>query len=60
MDNLPHIQCNPAVHFNFVINLDSGPGPPVYPSADYISRIAKIRSYNNTKLIGYIHTTYGA
>ncbi|KKY15753.1 putative cell surface spherulin 4-like protein [Phaeomoniella chlamydospora] len=48
----------PDVQFNIIINPASGPGSTVYPDSNYIAGVAKLNSYSNTKLLGYVPTTY--
>ncbi|KAK3401481.1 Spherulation-specific family 4-domain-containing protein [Sordaria brevicollis] len=51
---------NPALEFLVVINPGNGPGPdyPI-PNADYQVALSKLSSYNNVKVIGYVHCSYG-
>ncbi|KAK6532154.1 hypothetical protein TWF694_003314 [Orbilia ellipsospora] len=49
------VQANPPVMFNFVINPNTGPGDLyTYPNTDWINVISYARSFNNTRLIGYV------
>ena len=51
------------VHWQVVVNPDSGPGALTsagYPSADYISGIAKLNTFANVQTLGYVHTSYAA
>ncbi|CAG8981458.1 hypothetical protein HYALB_00003028 [Hymenoscyphus albidus] len=50
------ITAHPNVEFNVIINPNSGPGTSL--DASYTESIAKLNSYNNTKLFGYVRTDY--
>lgn len=49
---------HPQLPFLIIINPLSGPGPAPYPNTNYIVAIAKLRTHTNTKILGYVHTTY--
>ncbi|KAF3939212.1 hypothetical protein ABW19_dt0207147 [Dactylella cylindrospora] len=44
----------PSLVFNFIVNVDSGPGPSNYPDSNWISAINWVNSQNNTRTLGYI------
>lgn len=44
------------MEFYVVVNPSSGPGSSQYPDSDYITAIAKLNSYSNVKLLGYVDT----
>lgn len=53
------VAANASVHWQIVINPNSGPGPAnTYPNSDYITAISKLNSYKNVELIGYTPTNY--
>lgn len=49
---------NPQVTFNIIINPNNGPGGSP-PDSNYIANISLINSYNNSNMLGYVHTSYG-
>lgn len=53
------IAANPSTTFGIVINPNNGPGAGQYPDSEYITNIARLNSYNNTILTGYVYTTWG-
>ncbi|KAJ6157375.1 hypothetical protein N7470_004967 [Penicillium chermesinum] len=52
------IAAHPDVNFTVVINPGSGPGPNALPDANYTREIPVLRSYENVRLLGYVHTSY--
>jgi len=56
------IQQFPSVHWQVVINRDSGPGALTaagYPTEqNYIDGIAQLNSYANVQTLGYVHTSF--
>ncbi|CCC14260.1 unnamed protein product [Sordaria macrospora k-hell] len=54
------LERNPSLEFLVVINPGNGPGPdyPI-PNADYRAALSRLSSYNNVKVIGYVHCGYG-
>lgn len=54
------LERNPSLEFLVVINPGNGPGPdyPI-PNADYRAALSRLASYNNVKVIGYVHCSYG-
>ncbi|SLM40199.1 Spherulation-specific family 4 [Lasallia pustulata] len=53
------IASTPTVHWQVVVNPNSGPGPAnAYPSSDYITAINQLNSYKNVETIGYVRTNY--
>ena len=48
----------PNLLFSVVINPSSGPGgkPGTVPNGDWIEGISKLNGYNNSQLLGYVHT----
>ncbi|KAJ5096472.1 Spherulation-specific family 4 [Penicillium alfredii] len=52
------ISAHPDVNFTIVINPGNGPGPDTLPDANYTREIPTIASYENVRLLGYVHTTY--
>lgn len=53
------IEAYPGVQWLIVVNPRSGPETTGYPSANFISGIAKLNSYSNVKTVGYVDTVYG-
>ena len=53
---------NPDVDFYIIVNPDSGPGAGTYANdnSDYQLGLSKLNSYSNVRILGYVHTTYGA
>jgi len=49
------IASNPTLDFSVIINVDNGPGDPT-TDPNWITAISKLNAYNNTQLLGYIHT----
>lgn len=51
---------NPSLEFLVVINPGNGPGLdyPI-PNADYQTALSKLSGYENVKVIGYVHCSYG-
>jgi hypothetical protein len=54
------ISANPTLNFDIIINPDSGPGASAQPNSDYLPAIAKLNTFPNTRLHGYVHTSYTA
>ncbi|KAJ5773132.1 Spherulation-specific family 4 [Penicillium paradoxum] len=54
------IAAHPSVRFYLIINPENGPGAGEYPEDAYITAIAKLNSYSNTRVLGYTHTEYGS
>jgi hypothetical protein len=54
------IEAHPYTTFYLIVNPQSGPGPTEYPEEVLITAFAKLNSYSNAKLLGYISTTYGS
>ena len=53
------ISSTPSVHWQVVVNPNSGPGPAnTYPSSDYITALKQLNSYPNVETIGYVRTNY--
>jgi hypothetical protein len=52
------IASNPHLLFQLIINPNSGPGSTQYPSSDYITALAKLNTYPNVQLLGYVHISY--
>ncbi|MCJ1241540.1 hypothetical protein MMC14_009545 [Varicellaria rhodocarpa] len=50
------IASTPSVHWQVVVNPNSGPGPDTYPDPYYIAGIDKLNSYKNVETIGYVPT----
>ena len=50
----------PSVSFTIVVNPDSGPGSSAGPDTDYAPALARLNSYPNARVIGYVHTSYGS
>lgn len=55
------IAAQPDVDFDIVVNPSSGPGGEsgVGYNSDYITGVAKLNTYPNVHLFGYVHTAYG-
>lgn len=54
------IQKNPALTFQVILNVDSGPGDSSGPNSDFAQATAKLNAYPNVETLGYVHTGYGA
>lgn len=55
------ISAHPTVQFTIVINPNSGPGTPSYPTdANIISGIAALNSYANVRTVGYVETYHAS
>lgn len=54
------IQSHAEVQYLVIINPDNGPGPTTYPDSNYIDNVAKLNSYDNVNLIGYVDTQYAS
>ena len=53
------IASTPNVHWQIVVNPNSGPGPAnSYPSSEYIAAIDQLNSYKNVETIGYVRTNW--
>lgn len=50
----------PTVSFTIIVNPWDGPGAGSTPDSDYAPAVAKLNSYPNAKVIGYVHTLYTA
>lgn len=48
---------NPKTQFNIIINPDSGPGE-YPPNSDYTGGVAKLNSYGNAHVYGYLRTGF--
>jgi len=60
-DIFTNITAHPDVHFDVIINPDTGPGVQdtgTFPDPAYIDSIAQLNAFPNTQLFGYIHTSY--
>lgn len=57
-DVYSNITANPGKNFTIVVNPASGPGSSTYPVSDYVAGIAKLNSYSNTQVLGYVDTGY--
>ncbi|GAM88536.1 hypothetical protein ANO11243_065690 [Dothideomycetidae sp. 11243] len=55
------IASNPGVHFQVIVNPDSGPGvaPGAVPEQNWINTLSKLNSYPNVATVGYVHVLYG-
>jgi hypothetical protein len=49
----------PNVQFTIIINPSSGPGTTAFPDEEYITGIAKLNTFLNVKLLGYVRLDYG-
>lgn len=49
---------SPSLTFSIIVNVDTGPGTASPPSSDWITALSTLNSYNNTQLIGYVHTSW--
>ncbi|CAL5865835.1 uncharacterized protein PFLUO_LOCUS41 [Penicillium psychrofluorescens] len=54
------IASHPNIPFYVIINPSSGPGDTEYPASDYITGVAKLNSFDNVRVLGYIPTGYTA
>ncbi|KAL9116847.1 MAG: hypothetical protein Q9187_006622 [Circinaria calcarea] len=53
------IASTPSVHWQVIVNPNSGPGPAnTYPNSDYITAINRLNSYRNVETVGYVSTNY--
>jgi hypothetical protein len=56
---IPSIEANPNLSFIVIINPSNGPGEAGWwPNVDYIREIARLGSYANVRIVGYVHSTY--
>ncbi|OQD81058.1 hypothetical protein PENANT_c030G05378 [Penicillium antarcticum] len=53
------LAAHPSTVFYLIVNPQSGPGPSAFPQEVLTTAIAKLNSYGNAKLLGYISTVYG-
>lgn len=53
------VEAHPQLDFQIILNVDSGPGGP-QPDDAFTTATAKLTSYSNVKLLGYLHCEYGA
>ncbi|KAI3172813.1 CAZyme family GH135 [Penicillium roqueforti] len=53
------IAAHPSIPFYLIINPSTGPGDTEYPEDVFITAIAKLNSYPNTKILGYTYTNQG-
>ncbi|CAP85942.1 hypothetical protein E8E15_005319 [Penicillium rubens] len=53
------ISTHPNVNFTVVINPGNGPGPDSLPDGNYTREIPKLTAYDNVRVLGYVHTSYG-
>ncbi|KAJ6188569.1 hypothetical protein N7519_003477 [Penicillium mononematosum] len=53
------IVAHPSIPFYLIINPSTGPGNTEYPEDVFITAIAKLNSYSNTKVLGYTYTKQG-
>lgn len=49
---------NPSVEFYAIVNPGNGPGGAV-PDANYIDQVARLKSFPNATLFGYVHVSWG-
>ncbi|KAJ5702320.1 CAZyme family GH135 [Penicillium malachiteum] len=49
---------HPEIHFQVIVNPDSGPGDTQYPESEYVSAVAQLNTYSNVQVLGYIPTEY--
>lgn len=52
------IEANPQADFQIILNVDSGPGGSA-PDSNFATAAAKLTSYANVQLLGYVHCAYG-
>lgn len=52
------IEANPQLDFQFILNVDSGPGGSE-PNSDFVTGTSKLNSYSNVMTLGYVHCSYG-
>lgn len=52
------IEAHPSLEFQIILNADSGPGGPE-PDEAFATATAKLSSYTNVQLLGYVHCLYG-
>jgi hypothetical protein len=58
-DERHRISTHPNVNFTVVINPGNGPGPDSLPDGNYTREIPKLTAYDNVRVLGYVHTSYG-
>lgn len=51
------LSSSPNTQFNIIINPDSGPGE-YPPNSDYVNGVAKLNSYSNAHIYGYVRTGF--
>ncbi|KKY25377.1 putative cell surface spherulin 4-like protein [Phaeomoniella chlamydospora] len=52
------IKAKPNLIFDIVININNGPGSAAnHPNSDWVNGISQLHSYNNTRLLGYVHVS---
>lgn len=54
------VKAHPDVSYLVIINPDNGPGSTPYPDNEYIDGIARLNSYDNVQLIGYVDTWFAS
>lgn len=52
------VEANPQVDFQIILNADSGPASST-PDSAYATAAAKLASYANVQLLGYVHCLFG-
>ncbi|KAJ5090085.1 CAZyme family [Penicillium argentinense] len=52
------VSSHPDILFQIIVNPDSGPGDSAYPDENIIAGVAKLNSYDNVQVLGYIPTNY--
>lgn len=58
MSRRHRITAYPDVNFTVVVNPGSGPGPEALPDGNYTREIPKLTAHPNTRVLGYVATTY--
>ncbi|KAJ5776263.1 uncharacterized protein N7511_001274 [Penicillium nucicola] len=53
------LEAHPKTTFYLIVNPQNGPGSTAFPDQVLITAFAKLNSYGNAKLLGYISTQYG-
>ena len=51
---LSTIAAFPSVHWEIIVNPESGPGPDPYPDSNYIDALTKLNGHPNVSTVGYV------
>ncbi|KAJ5522858.1 CAZyme family GH135 [Penicillium frequentans] len=53
-------ELHPKIQFQVIINPDSGPGYTEFPATSYITAVARLNTYDNVFMLGYIPTYHAS